>query len=916
MVEQAREVWSEPELLVLYHEVFWRLNLCLQIPPEEILVNVPAVLDSLEGEVREGVETESFFSLNTWSKELALGAADFREAWLTPALQVLRRARIQQDIENFDRRLSSIKSLGIDSSDLQSALAYEQCLFALAEADYEQTREHLKQWPEQPEDPYWLVRKAAVLVELGEVLEARALVEKTLDRLRKMRRLEQQDFGIISREGWCLRFLGQIDVLRNFGAGTTHRLDKANSERERELETYRCSPSIEMNHLSERIMDRPPPLEPTWVSEEQPDFDQGSRSRTMHFGSKPSYERLAPAINLLMATEISGLPPRIGNMSFPFTASYVQALQWIRGDFPSLWAALALRHDGIGIDKKVITRVTLSHLPDHQLERLFTAALQSVDDYIGQVMRPEITPISGVSHDQFNSAIRMSDLASRLSLRLGVEQRRWLLTLAFKAARTDKFRKHPIGHDLVQNLLKRSIPFLCANDIQEWLSSLTGFPLQGELGDDTIDYRWPDPFQYIPRATTKNLIRPKETEFAASISMLIETSDSENNLLRSHAILRLADLYEFGLLTKDEEKKFAKVLWSVTDKFGLPRLKPEIYKSFFLELPEVNKGQAAKGLLRWLKKSEVQRRFSREPLETDAKNESKLSLSNRDPDSLLRDLIQLDNTCRSMDIAEPPFFTPDLRAVYLDKILDWWRGEKDDFSGWAEKHIMFSSPFDRIDLVFEALVVCILGNGVPLDKQSKPLAKMLEEMEKFGAPLERAIPIQAALTPERYSEYFAQLRAGLLSKQPDEAYRYSITFWNWETNSERLGLPFLPEDIYGTIFTIVGGVIQPAARTLMNVLTGLIERELFPQNDHTLQLLKGAVDQASNVLAYSQDVERLDSRPIDPEEIPHLRRRLALLISTMKQKNLTLGKDSQSWWEDARKDVYIDLRIIVDPGQG
>ena len=76
-------------------------------------------------------------------------------------------------------------------------------------------------WPSETQDPYWAVRKAGVLAELGRLEEALALTQSTLVTIRRGLSDNGGHIPALSREGWALQFLRWIESASRFRLGYT-----------------------------------------------------------------------------------------------------------------------------------------------------------------------------------------------------------------------------------------------------------------------------------------------------------------------------------------------------------------------------------------------------------------------------------------------------------------------------------------------------------------------------------------------------------------------------------------------------------------------------------------------------------------------------------------------------------------------
>src|SRR5262249_10321700 len=126
-----------------------------------------------------------------------------RNQWGHLALALTRYHREERHRADFDKWTARLESAFTHEPENAIRLSYERCLFNLGNSDEASVRAALTSWPEHQQDAVWLARKAAVLIELGEIQEATPLAERALWLVRS-RRKDPNDFASMSREGWIM----------------------------------------------------------------------------------------------------------------------------------------------------------------------------------------------------------------------------------------------------------------------------------------------------------------------------------------------------------------------------------------------------------------------------------------------------------------------------------------------------------------------------------------------------------------------------------------------------------------------------------------------------------------------------------------------------------------------------------------
>ena len=482
---EANTVWSERQLLVLWRELTWRLGICLQIVPDEALDSIRRIVDEFGDLFHDDaeVDTGEFFpKTEGWPSDFAPTAQELQECWVVCKLVLLQGYRIRPDIEAFEEIANQFDTMRELSVDQRCFVLYQSCLGAMAELDTDRTHDLLAKWPNQPEDDYWLVKKAAVLLELGDLPAAKRVVDDALQRIRGRPQTRYTDYWKLSREGWCLRLLEHVefleryssvdvavDVSRNFQDSEEWTNSAWKSRFDHRLEAARCSPDAELRALQGLINKRPPPVKPSQRVANPPGFDTGDINQSIRGIRDIPSDRLAPAINLLLASDAIGYLPGDTGM---------HAMSWIRDEFPGLWSAFALRFGGIGVmqdsnpseetNPDSIRRTTLEQLPKQHIERLFNTTFHELVRIVERVQAGKDSHMVALRGGVLASAAGLSDIVTRLSMCLNADAREKLLELLFQAVRIPRFRLYPSEQSIIRYLAVRSVPYLEKEQSKDW----------------------------------------------------------------------------------------------------------------------------------------------------------------------------------------------------------------------------------------------------------------------------------------------------------------------------------------------------------------------------------------------------------------------------------------------------------------
>ena len=925
----AVETWPAVHSILLWRELSWRFGICLQIFPDGVIDLIQKATDDIQNQFvhLSNQEKLGFAASNGWPDSLIPSNIELREDWIECNLVQLGGFRIRPDIHAFQALADTLLNLEFLTQDQRSCVLYHSCLAALSELDRERVSALLEIWPNHPDDPYWLVRKAAVLIELGERESAISSATDALERIRRRKQLSKTDYWKLSREGWCLRFLYQLDSVDRFakrGKATTQHLDVKAQQRQldRELEIARCSPDTELRLLEERISKRSPPeMSPfsTYRVLNPPDFDSGWTGQSIRMGGVDPIASLAPAINVLSICDATGVHPQLGNVIF-FSDAFKSAMQWIRDEFPGLWFAFALRFGGIGIGKDrdpsgnekhdAIRRTTLEKLPLDHIQRLFTAAVQESERLVAQA---ESTERNELTYKSIWTAVQLNDVITRLSLCLEEDEREKIIPIVLKWVRIRAFRSHPSEEKIIRNLTIRVVPYLTARQLSSWTSRfLVEFPLLSD--SDNSSARWPEPIEYFPKSKASSLSRRDIKGLHTAVRKLTEHVSSSDIRMRTGAALRLLYAYEWGLLSESERRSFQSALWERTDPQGLPVIDDDnVAKFVHLEWPVDQPERPIEGLRAWILSRSVEDRF----LPADGRTADGLprySVPWPDRDKFLSSLISLAQHVRNYQDMTTALFSMDCRMHILKNILDWWGRERELFRREAGiyRHLGHD-PFERIDLTFRVILDCVLHGNMRERTIGRNILAFVDDVSTLGQLTPFAYPVRAYLQNELQTKCWGELRFAFWNSDPSVACNALIACRQWQYSVNRLALMPMPNDVLRSLLTMLGTHSGPVSYLTYQIVGELIASGELKATTFDPAQLTEAAEIAAFKLSYSQEPRHaVHQVELDREMRTHFRKRLAKLLVIYRKNDISIGPVAANWLEMAKRDCFVDVRDAVN----
>ena len=153
------------ERLHVVHELVWYREILL----EPLLTE----LESAAEEALKSIDCQSRTIDGTTNPEI--GWTTVREEWRFVALVLVTMARHRFDRGAFDQRIEALSPFLQDHPDIDHRIRHECCLWAVYSMDFETLDDLLKDWQPENCDPVWMMRKAALLSEMGHGDEALAL---------------------------------------------------------------------------------------------------------------------------------------------------------------------------------------------------------------------------------------------------------------------------------------------------------------------------------------------------------------------------------------------------------------------------------------------------------------------------------------------------------------------------------------------------------------------------------------------------------------------------------------------------------------------------------------------------------------------------------------------------------------------
>lgn len=163
--------------------------------------------------------------------------------WIEVSSALLCYRREQRDQESFNAIREKIRLV----EGLADFAAYETCLMGLEIPDQVIVRKEVDAWI--PQNLIWTLRKAAVLIELGDGREGYRLASEVVEGARRHCGHDQGRYEAMSLEGWAL----QLAWATGSASNTSSKPRETPPQRWHELARYKCDPFAELDPIRDAL---------------------------------------------------------------------------------------------------------------------------------------------------------------------------------------------------------------------------------------------------------------------------------------------------------------------------------------------------------------------------------------------------------------------------------------------------------------------------------------------------------------------------------------------------------------------------------------------------------------------------------------------------------------------------------------
>jgi hypothetical protein len=427
------------------------------------------------------------------------------------------------------------------------------------------------------EDPIWMLRKAALLMELGRSEEATQSVAQAYGDLRENHRRDRQSIPIMSRLLWAHWLLSASQR----ASGQT--IEKSPAFAESNYRKWKCDPWSWMDDLRYKIGERREKYLKR-QSRIEPQFGQGhyrDRSKDISFENDKTDFLLFDGLSRTI-----GIPLISGSIAIGVNllAGDAEKLVLSGGTGVDLWdRTLAIRSassDSSAAINGLFTRIGVACASLSIVDILVQRVLSAVTYWMRERTQ-------GTKDSQAAAISRLRvflEVLARLAVRVSPAQAKEMFSLAASFGQQPEMW-HFWLYEALGHLLTHSLKSIPKSEQGELLPTSLEFTLPREIvGGD--DYHWPNPVITHPNA------RNAYPAIDARIAQLIAAVATSNGESRRAPLLRLLPLAaKDDFFTQQEHERLAATVWGDSPAY---QVLPEtgLFPHALLLLPVMDVGRA------------------------------------------------------------------------------------------------------------------------------------------------------------------------------------------------------------------------------------------------------------------------------------------------------------------------------------
>lgn len=461
-------------------------------------------------------------------------------------LSVVRQAREEGDDALFRRWADWLTPRVALRGEERDRLTYEQCLQRRANLDFAALESQVSAW-QVDGDPYWNVRRAGLLYDLGRDEEASELSVQALNEIRRRTSRGANDIPSWSRESYAM-LLRSSFLYGDTGSWSAHKATRDRFDQRQDLLATRgCTGRQDFFRLTEALNQVPPPLlDPV---ERRTRFDIGSSSVKLRFAGASDAERRLLAYRAVRFLDETGIPSRMPNVKVG-AQILEHASRWLIDVEPNAAIDALMRggeKPGSDTFEEIFNRSTVASVDPHEADRLLGKLLRLAN--VAHVRATTPAQDRAFWQDRLRIAV---ELISRFVLR-APQHAADAIQLALRLAASPRLANQLGIPDEIARLVSRSAETLDESGRARELPMLfnTAVPEDPHGHGDALD---------LARAA-QSMIEPATptAEWTQAVELALDAASRPET--RLGATRRLAAMKVAGLLDATQQRRLGEVLW-------------------------------------------------------------------------------------------------------------------------------------------------------------------------------------------------------------------------------------------------------------------------------------------------------------------------------------------------------------------
>lgn len=807
---------ENPMGILLLYELNWRLELCL-VPlftnwKEKILSEVvkynpyPDIINLEQAIFSPDVEQYSKFD---WE--------EVGNCWVALSFALAREARENHDVVSFKQWMEKLENVKKQSSDWYAKWYFEYIQFEFFFFNENNIRKLINEWTENPNLPFWEVKRATIMAELGEYSAAEKIAENSLSKIRGNLQKNQNDIEFLSQEGWTMYLLLLLKLNKRIYKDESRWRYKA---RWKILNNYKCNPISEVEKIKlilSAVKDAN--CKPNRSLKQK--FDPGRVSQSFTFVENPFTKEILSAFGLLRICEEASVP------IYMINDTSVVASQLI-SPFAPMWSLSGMIRSRN--EKEIINcfnRTKIATLTHEEVGKLYNIFKESVINSIENTSHHNLSKkdyfIPSFAEAQLDL---FTTLLSQLSVRLSKEELNDLLNITIDLYSNPIFTRDINRLYNLNHLFKRIFFAMTDLELLNNMSKLLSLPIPSENGFEvSASNLLEEPFYFLQWKKIKKL--PSEfdrSSWTPYIKNLIKTIEIGSPESRKRASLRIAAIYEIDGLNHQEKADFGKSLWKQIDpKTGFPK---DTYfsNSTFLLFPQIESVSAKKRIKEEILSKEIPPIANRE----------QCSFGFDDFDSFSNNCIHSVPPLFSSDSKRKLYvdWTEDEIVVLLHKIKKFWDIEKQRFKESTISRDVQNLVTRRYTNLLKIMSHVILPKLKNAKGDEKCLAlDIINGIGLYNIPILEVSPCILYIDCKSYDQIYLRIQNGLSSFDEDTV-RYSINgLFLWIILSSKNDILLPPTCLLEQVVEIIFLRRQPGLNEALIIASGLVREvpEIFDE---------------------------------------------------------------------------------------